>query len=411
MSPHFAKGFFLSSVPHCLFGNGMVKELDSGIKPQPRQGQPLVDRPHLFLFVCAFLLSVQFEHPFGVYPYPYIFMVVLVLVLAVIARLRSSINLRASLFLLIFLAFTSAQQMIAPSGEIKEMLTLFLALACSFLLIEYAKTNLEAWKKAILSLLSLNIWLFGFQVAAFIYAGKYFDLHNALFPWSEGKGGIGWFGEVRFVGYHQEPGAYAAAVAVFALLSIHMEDRARWQHLAAALTCALSFSGTGIVYASAIGILLIWQFGMRNFLSIGLAIILASTSAVLIQTFVMEKYILYRFFERESDASLNVRLNNFDQWQSWDLSSKILGGGLGLLRDNANFLSLQGSGFFLATAVTLGLGWLALFIMGNLLFSRGQWPDVMILIVALFVLATLRVPPVYALPYLLMYGLFLSGEK
>lgn len=356
------------------------------------------------LFGCA-----QYDHPYGKYPYPYIYIFLLVASFAVISIYNIKINSKILLASVILCTYVLISQIVHQGIGEKETLTLILALICASLLSSICIERKREFHLSLDVVLLFSCFVFYGQVISHLVFGLYIDTHNIIFPWSIGKGGEESFGVPRYTGLHQEPGAHATLMASLLLLRLYKAKRFTILYGLSLLSCAITFSTIGIIFFAFILSYAILKFYSRRLVFILKVMPFIIPCMYLVWTFGIKIYITNRFLDRDSDASLNVRVNNFDIWTNWSFIEQLTGGGIGHLNSSDIFVSLQGIGFIGSGIVCFGLLWIILML--SLFLIKNKNVSFLSILPIIILVFAFRIPLNFVLPYfMLFYSLKVKGQ-
>jgi hypothetical protein len=369
----------------------------------------------IILFVCLLSLFIQFEQPFGVFHYPYLYLILATLLF--MCKLLNPENFRFKkrvfylAFTFIFLIILSGV-ISTDAGSFKLILTALLGISLSIILISLY----ESKENKFLKIFDLLLYLFSitllFQFILYYLSGIYLDLHELLFPWSQGKGTLESFGFARFTGIHLEPGSHATFTTFLILLSLIVKPRVGSVHYLSLLSIGATFSTVGVIYAVFLCVVFFLMLNKNSTLKTKVYFVFGVfivTSCLL--SFGLYEYIENRFILKEgADMSFNARLNLVDFWLDSSLIDKVFGVGFGV-NQCTDCLSTQSAGILFNFTYQLGIVGVVLLVVATItsfLPSKKSIP-----IVALFIIISVcRVPNFWALFYFsLFFVLNINNEN
>lgn len=345
---------------------------------------------------------MQFTHPAGISPYPYIYISLFSVGLIITTTKKLPIDLKSIEILLFILVFGLGAQFTSGLAAFGEILIFILAVLCAFV---FATVLVPFQPDKFFWSVEIFLWIASIALYSQFFLNivglGYIDVHNLFFPWSYGKGSELSFGVTRYTGLFQEPGQHSTVVAALLLISVLSAEKLKAIHFVALLSCALAFATIGLVYFACISALVFVRFAklrLSTLLAIGTTL---PVGIYAVWTFGAETYIRLRFIERQDDASLNVRLENYQSWMEWNFWEKVFGRGLEAYL-SPEFTSLQGSGLLFSSTVCFGVLWFPLLFISSILLNRKR-PNLISLMVIFGFLSISRFPPTFMLPYFLMF--------
>lgn len=293
-----------------------------------------------------------------------VFKLSLLLLVLYIKNFSFNIKLHKLIFILIFLIFIMLWVVFSPNNDYTDAKSLILNFIFSVLFLSIGLSRSDIiW--ALKCALIINVSAFFIQVFFFYAANYHIDFHQLIFPWSRATYYPSFGGILRATGFHMEPGAYVTNVmALILIYSIYKIQKKLI--VICALTFVLTFSFSGLIYASLLGLLLTFNLTKKQ------AVLALSLFSLFIGYIVSIENPLTNYIEVRSnridsgvDMSVQYKSNNNEYVLSREGNQQAFGSGIGNNEcQNCKYINSNGALFYTVFYMGLvgALGFIALYI-------------------------------------------------